>query len=79
MSMQRRSKPPFGAFLRTGNRARGPAAGADRQSGHIQPLCLSRPGTFLIAGHLCLQLHGPRAKPVIPTVRDDSCGERQYR
>jgi hypothetical protein len=57
--MQRRTKPPPGAFQRATSRVRGPEDIGGRRSGQMQPLCLPGPGTFLIAGHLRLQLHGP--------------------
>jgi hypothetical protein len=59
MKTQRRSKWSLWGLPRTGNHARGPAVPADGPPGVIQPLCLSGPGTFLVAGHLRLQLHGP--------------------
>lgn len=59
MNMQRRRQQPSEAFLRAGNRGRAPAAAVDERSVHMQPLCLPGPGTFLIAEHLRLQLHGP--------------------
>lgn len=57
--MQRRNKPPSGAFPHAPNRVREPGDTIDKRSGHMQPLCLPGPGTFLVAGHLWLQLHGP--------------------
>lgn len=58
MKTQSRSKWSPWDLLRTGNHARGVAVPADSPSGLIQPLCLPGPGTFLVAGHLWLQLHG---------------------